>query len=203
MSLVSHRPHAFPEDPTTRRHFLMRIGRAFAVGATALIAGPVPRTLAAEDRDETTVMSKKLLETSEYAYISPLRSNGHESSCHAELWYAWLDDSVLVIVSRDGWKATSLARNLEQARIWIGNHGRWKTWLGSRNEAFRKAPHFDARVERVTDPEALDQLLQIYEVKYPAEIADWRDRMRDGFADGSRVLLRYRPSSALSLGKSP
>ena len=30
-----------------------------------------------------------------------------------------------------------------------------------------------------------------YETKYPDEIADWRDEMRNGFRDGSRILIRY------------
>lgn len=64
--------------------------------------------------------------------------------------------------------------------------------LGLRNEDFRDAPHFDARVERVDDASTLDRLLATYEKKYPDEIASWRDAMRSGIADGSRVLLRYR-----------
>jgi hypothetical protein len=38
----------------------------------------------------------------------------------------------------------------------------------------------------------IDRLLAVYEEKYPNEISKWRDRMRSGFADGSRILLRYR-----------
>ena len=47
-------------------------------------------------------------------YISPIRSDGAESQCHAELWYAWMQDSpggdpsagsVVVTVATKGWKA--------------------------------------------------------------------------------------------------
>jgi len=139
--------------------------------------------------------SKAHLEKSEFAYISPLDSRGAESTCHAELWYAWLDGSVVVIVSSDGWKARAVAKGRDRARVWLGNHGRWKGWFGSRNEAFRQAPSFDARVERIESDAKLDALLAVYETKYPAEIASWRDRMRSGFKDGSRVILRYRPTT--------
>jgi len=44
------------------------------------------------------------------------------------------------------------------------------------------------------DPKLLDRLIAACERKYPREIADWRDRFRKGFADGSRVLIRYAPA---------
>ena len=135
---------------------------------------------------------RALLESSPYVYISPLRSDGRESTCHAEVWYAWLDETVVVIVAADRWKARAIERGLARTRIWVGDHGRWKGWI-SNNEEFRSAPSFEAVGERVRDAGLLDRLLAAYEAKYPDEIAQWRDRMRDGFADGSRVLLRYRP----------
>lgn len=130
--------------------------------------------------------------SSEFAYISPLLANGRESSCHGEVWYAWLDGSVVMITGSDRWKARALRRGLTTARIWLGSHGRWKGWIGT-NEAFRQAPHFDATVGAVKDRVLLDRMLASFAEKYPAEIDDWRDKMRSGFADGSRTLLRYTP----------
>ena len=205
-----------------RRSFLTRIGRfagwglALRVGGSALVASAA-RAAAPESRQSDADadadaqrrsaqrladaagpgISKQTLVDSDFAYISPLDAKGSESTCHAEVWYAWLDGSVVVIVSRDGWKAQAAAKGRDTARIWIGNYGRWKGFFGTRNEAFRKAPSFDAQVERVRDEGVLDRLLATYEEKYPAEIASWRDRMRNGFSDGSRVILRYRPSPAL------
>ena len=66
--------------------------------------------------------------------------------------------------------------------------------LVSKNEAFRAAPHFDASVERVTEASANERLLAVYEVKYKGSFDGWRDKMRDGFASGDRVLLRYTPA---------
>jgi hypothetical protein len=189
------------KQQATRRDFIGKIGH-LAVGAIAIATGGTLRSAsaaAAADAANPPIsnppISKVLLEKSPFVYVSPLLSDGNESSCHAELWYAWIDDSVVVNVASDRWKATALARGLDRARIWVGDHGRWKGWVG-RNEAFRAAPHFDARGERVTDKALLEKLLSTYETKYPDEIASWRDAMRSGVADGSRVLIRYQPSSS-------
>jgi hypothetical protein len=124
-------------------------------------------------------------------YVSPLRSDGSESRCHGEVWFAWLDGAVVINTAADRWKARSLRSGLDRARIWVGDFGRVNGLLGS-NDEFRKGPVFDARAEFVADPAVLDRLLEQYETKYPAEIAKWRGPMRTGVADGSRVLIRYR-----------
>jgi len=132
------------------------------------------------------------LEASDYVYVSPLKRDGSESRCHAEVWYAWLDDSVVITVASDRWKATAIERGLDRARLWVGDYGRWKGALG-KNQDFRKGPSFEASAERLRDPELVERLLAVYDRKYPAEIGKWRDRMRKGNADGTRVLIRYRP----------
>ena len=169
-----------------------------ALAWTTLGAATVGAAPAFGEADDGLSKSKrpvpaKLLDESPFVYVSPLKRDGSESTCHAELWYAWLDDAVVVIVSSDRWKATALARGLDRARIWVGDHGVWKTWYGGRNEAFREAPSFVGHGARVKQDALLERLLERYETKYPAEIADWRDTMREGYADGSRTLIRYTP----------
>lgn len=175
----------------TRRRFLVDAGVGALGLASALSALP---PVAVAGHHEEAELPLALLEESPFVYISPLRSDGRESRCHAELWYAWLDESVVVTVASDRWKARALARGLDRARVWVGDHGRSKTRLGTSNEAFREAPHFDCRAEKVTDPKTIERLLAIYERKYPGEIDSWRDRMRKGNADGSRIMIRYRPT---------
>jgi hypothetical protein len=134
-----------------------------------------------------------LLDKSPFVYISPLRANGSESTCHSEVWYGWIDGAVVINTAPTTWKSRALAAGHDRARIWVGDHGRWKQMIG-RNEAFRSAPHFDARVESVKGGEKLlDRLLAVYERKYPGEIARWRDKMREGYRNGDRLLLRYTP----------
>jgi hypothetical protein len=163
-----------------------------ALGMTGGLASALTRSAAASHHEKAPA-PKDLLEGSPFVYISPLLADGSESTCHAEVWYAWIDESVVVTVASDRWKAGALARGLDRARIWVGDHGLWNTWYGGHNEAFKTAQHFDAHVEKVESTELLERLLARYEEKYPDEIENWRDIMRTGNADGSRVLLRYTP----------
>jgi hypothetical protein len=150
-----------------------------------------PRRLAALPASVTGALEK-----SPFVYVSPLRSDGGESRCHGEVWYAWIDGAVVLNTASDTWKARAVAGGLDRARIWVGDHGPWKGRLGSRNEAFRQAPHFDARAETSRDAGLVDRLLGVYERKYPDEIGAWRERMRAGVADGSRVVIVYRPDGS-------
>jgi len=145
---------------------------------------------AATPQEPLPPATRSLLETSPYVYVSPLDAQGAESTCHGEVWYGWLDGGVVLITATSTWKARALAGGRDRARLWVGDHGRWKALVGT-NEAFRSAPNFEARAERVTDPEILDRLMVDYRRKYPAEIGKWEPRMRSGFAEGDRVLIRY------------
>jgi hypothetical protein len=135
------------------------------------------------------------LEKSSFVYISPLTANGKESQCHAEVWYAWLDGSVVVTVAADRWKAKALARGLDSAKIWVGDYGRART-LGVSNDSYLQGPSFVARASKSSDAALMKRLLAAYDVKYPDEIGRWRDKMKAGFSDGSRSLIRYTPAPA-------
>lgn len=142
---------------------------------------------------ELTAGTRALLESSEFVYISPLRGDGSESRCHGEVWYGWLDGTVVIITSRSSWKARAVVdKGLETARIWVGDHGRWKGWVWN-NERFRSAPSFEARAEVDRDPSLLDRLMQHYAKRHAAEFGGWESRMRSGFESGERILLRYVP----------
>ena len=179
-----------------RRRFL----RGAVGGSAALLSwplwGPASRAHAAHHESHGKGLGAKLeraLDASDFVYVSPLKSNGQESTCHGEVWYGWLDGHVVLITAHDRWKSRSVKSGLDRARIWVGNHGRWKGRVYGTNEGFRKAPQFEAKASFSKDEALLERLLALYEKKYPAEIASWRDRMRGGFHDGSRVLIRYAP----------
>ena len=127
----------------SRRRFLTRVALG-AVGFAGSMSW-MPRTAwsdASAASPEADTLPIALLEKSPLVYISPLRRNGEESSCHSELWYAWLDGSVVVTVASTGWKARALAAGLDRARIWVGNHGRWKSWVGSEQRGVPKCTAF-------------------------------------------------------------
>jgi hypothetical protein len=190
-----------PKGPASERTFPVSPGRrrflAGMAGAALVLGLPLRRRLAFAQEAPGKLPSGTvdLLEKSGFVYVSPLKPDGSESTCHGEVWYGWLDGAVVLVTSSESWKARSFARGLKKARIWVGDHGRWKRTLG-RNEAFREAPSFDAQVSRSEDTELLDRLMKLYGGKYPGEIAKWEPRFREGFASGERVLLRYAPISS-------
>jgi len=166
-----------------RREFI-----AVACG-TLLLPFAAPMRARAAALPEAT---RAALTASPYVYVSPLLSDGSESRCHGEVWFGWIDGAVVVNTSPDRWKTIAIGRGLDRARIWVGDFGRSKKMVG-KNEAFRGGPSFDARAEIANDSGLVDVLLEQYDSKYPAEIGAWRDKMKRGVADGSRVLIRYRP----------
>ena len=78
--------------------------------ASAFARAGTPRRLALAPDIESA------LATSPTVYISPLRSDGEESTCHGEVWYGWLDGAVVINTQATTWKARSLGRGLDRAR---------------------------------------------------------------------------------------
>ena len=62
--------------------------RSFLFGAAAALLLP-RRGFAAESLPETT---QSMLEKSGFVYVSPLQTDGSESTCHGEVWFAWSED---------------------------------------------------------------------------------------------------------------
>lgn len=187
MARASDRRFSFPHG-IDRRTFL---------GGAALVLLAPGRVLA-EERVTTSPKiisaAAEVLEKSPYAYISPLKKDGAESTCHGEVWFAWIDGAVVVNSRRGTWKVKALEKGLDRARIWVGDHGRWKASIGGgRNEAFRQAPTFEAKARFETDRAVLDRLVAAFEKKYAGDFEQWREDMQTGFFSGHRKLIRYEP----------
>ena len=156
--------------------------------ATALAAFP------ARKPGRLPLALERSLAQSPYVYVSPLRSDGSESTCHSQLWFGWMDNAIVVSSGVESWRARCIDQGLTRARIWLGDHGIWKQPFGT-NDAYRMGPSLSARASALNDPDLLRRLLAIYETKYLGEIARWRARILRGFEDGSRLLIRYTPDS--------
>ena len=65
---------------------------------------------------------------------------------------------------------------------------------------FRGGRSFVGRARPDNDPEAFERLLAAFGRRYPSEWDRWEPRFRKGFADGSRVLLRYLPTGGAQGG---
>lgn len=127
-------------------------------------------------------------DTSELIYVTPIRSDGVESRCQAEVWFARDGLSLYVVTAHDAWRAEAVRQGLLRARIWVGNVGVWSRSDG----AYRDLPAVDGTASLETDPLRHASVLALMGRKYTQEWSTWGPRFRDGLADGSRVMLRYQ-----------
>lgn len=166
----------------TRRHLL---STSIAIAA----AGLLPRgVLGVESLPAAT---RDALAASGLVYLTPIKSNGQESTCHAEIWFAFDGTDLLLCTAHDTWRAQALAQGLNKARLWVGEFGTWTKSEGK----FRQAPELMVTGTVVSDPAGIEHGLEQLGAKYRVQWATWGPRFRDGLADGSRVMLRYTPSA--------
>ncbi len=163
---------------TSRREFL-------SGAAVGLAAGALP--LPARSADAASAA----LDESDLVYLTPLRADGSESRCHAEVWFVRHAGALWVVTAADAWRARAVRAGLDRARLWVGEFGVWTR----ADEAYRAAPQLEARASLVADPQVQASVLDSFGSKYRLEWIVWGPRFRAGLADGSRVLLRYQPLS--------
>lgn len=118
------------------------------------------------------------LATGKYVYISSTRKDGSLST-PAEIWYLWHDGAVYVGTRPTSWRVKRLKAGRTQARIAVGRVD---------------GPSFTATGALVGDPATQALMLESYAKKYPDGWAKFADSFRDGFKDGSRVIVRYVPN---------
>ncbi|MDH3686012.1 MAG: hypothetical protein OEP95_07290 [Myxococcales bacterium] len=167
-----------------RRQFLRATGFA---GAAILL----PPGLVRADTGPLSEAARAALSESPLVYISPLQKSGAESECHGEVWFVTDGDDVLLCTAADGWRARAVKGGLTRARLWVGDYGVWKRAGGK----FREAPTYDSDAVFDADAAVREKALEAFGKKYPDEWAKWGPRFRDGLADGSRVLIRYKPAA--------
>jgi hypothetical protein len=128
------------------------------------------------------------LAESSLIYLTPLHGDGRESACQAEIWFVAEDRDAWVVTASGSWRARAVTRGLDRARVWVGDVGVWTR----SNGAYRALPAAEAAVTQVDDPEVHARVLALFGAKYRLSWMLWGPRFRNGLADGSRVLLRYR-----------
>ncbi len=120
-------------------------------------------------------------------YISPLKSDGTVSRCQAEVWFLGDGDSDYVVTSSTAWRAEAVRKGLTQAKVWVGDVGRWQ----QSNGTYKNLPSHFATVSFETDAAEHARLLEGFGAKYASEWGKWGPRFKNGLADGSRVMLKY------------
>ena len=154
--------------------------RAFIAGAALAPAALwLPRALAA---------ATPSLETSKLVYLTPLKSDGEESRCKAEIWFGYHAGDVFVVTPAEAWRAQAVAKGLGRARMWVGEYGVWTRADG----AFRQGPELMASAAIETDAETQAAVLAAMAVKYADDgWSRWGPRFEAGLDDGGRVMIRY------------
>ncbi|MEX0943621.1 MAG: hypothetical protein WD002_13875 [Pseudomonadales bacterium] len=135
-------------------------------------------------------LAEKLKQTN-LIYVTPIRTDGKESRCQAEIWFAADGTDMYVCTGTGSWRARAPRKGLSKARVWIGDLGNWRSTGGR----YRKLPSVEARVAIIEDRAEQDRVLALFGDKYTAEWGSWGPRFRNGLDDGSRTMLRYRPES--------
>lgn len=160
---------------------------ALKVGAGAACAALLPRQ--AWGAEGTGTGLQAALAESDLVYVTPLRSNGTESLCQAEVWFVEDGGDAVVVTATDAWRARAVTQGLDRARLWVGDVGVWTDSDG----AYRKLPGTMARASMVTGATEHARLLEVFGDKYALEWIIWGPRFRNGLEEGSRVMIRYAP----------
>jgi hypothetical protein len=164
---------------TTRRSLLQLAG---AVLASAVVPARAAAAASA---------ARQALHDSDLVYITPLKRDGGESRCHAEVWFAYDGHDLFVVTSSTAWRSRAIAQGLNRARLWVGDFGNWQKSDGK----YRQAPELMAVGAGVDDATEQTRVLELFGDKYRLEWIVWGPRFKNGLADGSRVMLRYAPVS--------
>lgn len=153
-----------------RREHLIALGTVMAGAALPLRAQVVPPAA----------------DTSRVIYLTPIKSNGGESRCQAEIWFVHHAGAFYVVTAQDAWRARAVGQGLDRARIWVGDVGVW-----SKEARYKSLPMVTATASLVTDDLTHAEILKVFGGKYVDEWSTWGPRWQRGLADGSRVMLKY------------
>lgn len=177
-----------PHEPRPRSERMGIDRRSFIGGAVAtLVLGAWSRPARAAGSDGLA----DALARSELVYVSPLKRDGSESACHGEVWFVTDGDDVLVVTAADRWRAEAIGRGLDQARLWVGEHGVWKR----AGKAWEQSPTTDASARLEKEASVHTRALELFGAKYTREWGKWGPRFQQGLASGDRVLIRYTPKA--------
>lgn len=174
-----------PPRTFNRRNVLILGGAAAAAAAGAAM---LPPRLMAVEATGTAALDRALQE-SDLIYLTPLHAGGRESTCQAEVWFVADGGDAYVVTATDAWRARAVKQGLSRARAWVGDVGVWSDSDG----AYRRLPATEVEATLITDATTHERVLERFGDKYSLEWVMWGPRFRNGLADGSRVMLRYRP----------
>lgn len=123
---------------------------------------------------------KAALANSTYVYIASTRKDGSLSK-PAEIWFMYHNGAVYVGTPPTSWRAKRIKKGRTTAKIAVGK---------------ADGPSFTATGAIVNEPDVLSVLYETYAKKYPEGWPQFEQKFRNGFKDGSRVLIKYAPKGS-------
>ncbi|MBL4681564.1 MAG: hypothetical protein JKY88_12685 [Pseudomonadales bacterium] len=129
------------------------------------------------------------LQSSDLIYLTPIQTNGKESSCQSEIWYVWDGVDIYVCTKSKSWRAKAPKLGLERTRIWVGDLGIWT------KADYKNLPRISAISSISSDPVTHRKVLEMFGEKYPLGWLRWGSVFKKELANGERSLVRYRPLS--------
>ena len=127
---------------------------------------------------EVPAAAREQLATAKYVYISSTRKDGALSK-PAEIWFLFHDGAVYVGTPPTTWRARRIKAGRPQAKIWVGKPD---------------GVSFTATGELVKDPAIEALMFDTYAKKYPDGWPKYEKNFRNGFKDGSRIVIKYTPT---------
>lgn len=120
------------------------------------------------------------LEKDPYVYISSTRKSG-ELGKPAEIWFSWDGKDVIVGTSVESYRVKRIKAGRPAAKIAVEN---------------AEGPSFKATGALENSKAAQDKMIETFAEKYGSRFKDnWQQKFVDGFAAGTRVVVRYTPES--------
>ena len=155
-----------------------------ACGSTLVLSTLPIKLLAAQ-----TPSMQQAIDASDLIYVTPIRSDGSESNCQSEVWFVAEGSDLYIVTMTTSWRVRAVKKGLHKARIWVGDLGQWQNTNGK----YKSLPQLEAVVSEVDDADQQQRILELFGSKYRLQWIYWGSKFRDGMADGTRTMLKYRP----------
>jgi hypothetical protein len=156
---------------------MQRQSKLIGPAATLLIAAVLASATRAAELPEAV---KNALASSKYVYIASTRKDGSLSK-PAEIWFLYHKGAVYVGTPPTTWRARRIKAGRAGAKIFVGK---------------ADGPSFMATGAIVNEPDVYPMMFETYAKKYPEGWGKFESKFREGFKDGSRVLIKYTPKES-------
>jgi len=182
----------------SRRQVVQSLAALGLLSSPGLVASQsVAKSLSLQQTGSTATLNlapeiAQALTDSPLIYLTPIKLGGDYSRCQSEVWFVVVGGEILVCTDQTSWRAQAVMAGLQRTQIWVGDVGVWEADF----KAHLALPSLRATARIAQSAKLIDAALDAFGDQYPVQWLLWGNRFRKGLANGSRVMLAYRPSSA-------